>query len=94
MLAFQLAKSPKCILIADTPLWRGIFLVLQLSNNRDGREMCDFADQKPVIFGSSRRSCIHWDFAENRRCAVPQRPGRVWNAWLSQRWAAAAVQPG
>ena len=36
-------------LIADTPLWGGIFLVLRLTNNKDGREMCDFADQKPVI---------------------------------------------
>ena len=81
-------------MIADTPLWGGIFLVLQLSNYKDGREMCDFADQKPVIFGSSRRSCVRWDFAENRQCAVPQRLGRVWNAWLSQLWAAASVQPG
>ena len=36
-------------LIADAPLWRGFFLVLRLTNNKDGREMCDFADQKPVI---------------------------------------------
>ena len=34
------------MLIADTPLLEGIFLVLRLSNNKDGREMCDFAHQK------------------------------------------------
>ena len=39
----------KARLIADTPLWGGIFLVLQLTNNKDGREMYDFADQKRAI---------------------------------------------
>ena len=42
-------KISEHVLIADTPLWGGIFLVLRLTNNKDGREMCDFADQKPVI---------------------------------------------
>ena len=37
---------------------------------------------------------IRWDFAENRQCTVPQRLGRVWNAWVSRRWAAASVRPG
>ena len=32
------------------------------------------------------------DFAENRRCAVPQRLGRVWNAWGARRRAAASAQ--
>ena len=43
------SPSPLRTFIADTPLWGGIFLVLRLTNNKDGREMCDFADQKPVI---------------------------------------------